>query len=540
MTSPAMPTEIATPFRFTSDDARRAAILFAGFVLLHLVSWPVEYSFGYWVFGDRGNFLNLAYLQDAGLRIGVDTYYLYGLLPVLVQDGLFAVFGRGPWPIIGCHVVYLALMAGGFAVLVRNATHPLRWTLLLFAMSPIIIWVNQNVQYLFVHVSMIWALALVLERRLPLALVVSAIGCWSVPSLPLVLTAGLLLLIAIDWWRSESRSLAALLRAVVPAAIAYLAIGAALTLRYGFESVLATALPFQGASFYKSVDYGLFTSLKIFLYPGRTEARPEWSPLRYYLFDRATWWLLSSALLTVFSAAALKDVLVKRRPSARSQFILLAGGLHIVFVLVAYGIPSQHVFYDFLLVAGVVVALAGITQPTLQRGLIGIWALVAVMSLGNQAGNTRWLWKSTQPSAESRGFYAFPEVVKDFGEIVALSKQTKLLLLTYATGVHHYYPTVHTPQSWIINYGQLLPADKTRLLASIADAERVVLDMTRITTFFERDPDVVKALSAMCLVSRGNHFAIWRHTPPDPATGQCESWVKPLPEDIRLRGEFAL
>ena len=73
-------------------------------------------------------------------------------------------------------------------------------------------------------------------------------------------------------------------------------------------------------------------------------------------------------------------------------------------------------------------------------------------------------------------YLSIQDVVKDFSEIVELSKRTNLLLLTYATGVHHYFPTIDTAESWLIQWGQTLPPDRERLLAKLRTAEVVVED----------------------------------------------------------------
>ncbi|WP_293374344.1 hypothetical protein [Nevskia sp.] len=522
-----------------ASERSRTLLLFAAFIALHLASWPVEFSFSYWVSGDRGLFLNLSYLLDRGHRLGVDTYYLYGLLPVLVQDLLFDVFGRSHWPIIGCQIVYLALMAHGFAKILGHTPDPLRWTIGAVCLAPIIIWVNQNFQYLFVHVSMTYALALVLERRLPRALAVTMIGCWSVPSLPLVLAVGLGGLLLLDWWKSDDRRLSALFQRFLPALLTYVAIGLLLAAYFGWASVLATALPFQGVKFYSEAKLGAFTSLKVFLYPGRNEARPEWSALRYYLLDRATWWMLSSALLAWFGARSVRELIGKREIDPRAAFIALCALIHLMFVAIAYGIPKQHVFYDFVLVAGVVAGLSAWTTAPLRKPLIGVFFVVAIASHGHQFANTRWLWKQTQPSPQSHGFWAFPAIADDFAKLVELSKAHHVFMLSYSTGLHHYFPTLHSADSWIINIGQLLPPDKQRLLASMDAAEYVVEDLTRFTTLFEIDADIKGRLKALCLVSKGPNFIIWRRTPDVPG-GECTSFARDLPADYHLRGEYSL
>ena len=106
-----------TPDRanYPISEEPRAGIrfrLFLGvFTAIYILSWPVLFSLDLWILKDRGSFLNLDYLIDQHLRLGVDTFYSYGLLPVLIQHGLFVLFGRGYWPLIGCAIATMVLMA---------------------------------------------------------------------------------------------------------------------------------------------------------------------------------------------------------------------------------------------------------------------------------------------------------------------------------------------------------------------------------------------------------------------------------------------
>jgi hypothetical protein len=98
-------------------------VILTSFVTIYLLSWPVLFSFYLWVFADRSSFLNLDYLLAQHLRLGVDAFYSYGLLPVLLQHVLFAIFGRGYWPMIGCTVVVTVLMAVFWARFVRSVSN---------------------------------------------------------------------------------------------------------------------------------------------------------------------------------------------------------------------------------------------------------------------------------------------------------------------------------------------------------------------------------------------------------------------------------
>ena len=200
-----------------------AAIL-ASFTILILVSLPEVLSLDLWVFKDRGSLLNVDYLLDEHLRPGVDFYYSYGLLPLLLQRVLFWLFGRGFWPLLGFDGVYIVLTAVGWTLLIQQLEQRRLALLAVVALSPILLWVNPNLPYCLVLLSIIFSLVLVSRGRTDWALATAAIGCVSVPSLPLLLVALLLAIIVCQWWIGGERTLIALVRRLLPGALAYLAL----------------------------------------------------------------------------------------------------------------------------------------------------------------------------------------------------------------------------------------------------------------------------------------------------------------------------
>src|SRR5271168_4127414 len=225
-------------------------VILISFIALDLLSWPIFFSYYLFVFADRSNFLNLDYLLDQHLRLGVDTFYQYGLVPVFLQHVLFAIFGRGYWPLIGCTVVVLILMAMFWARFVRCVSN--RWLSIVavIAISPILLPVNPNLPYALVQVTMLFALLFLVEGRADLALAVSVIGGFSVPSLPLLLTGLLAIYVVAEWWINSSRSISLLARKLAPGALTSILLIVGLSLFFGVRSVLATALPLLGTKFY--------------------------------------------------------------------------------------------------------------------------------------------------------------------------------------------------------------------------------------------------------------------------------------------------
>jgi hypothetical protein len=496
----------------------RFSLILAAFVSMLLLSWPIVFSLDLWAFKDRGSLLNLDYLLDKHLQLGIDTFYSYGLLPVLIQHLLFIAFGRGYWPLIGCTVATLILMAGFWALLLRYFPPSKIWLFSVIVMTPTLFQVNPNLPYSLVQLSMLFALPFVLEGRLEIALAVSAVGCWSVPSLSLVLTALLLVLIIIDWRVNSNRSVAYLIRQLAPGACAYALLGMVLCLSFGYRSVLATALPLFGIKFYRAVHYTFYGSEIRFLFA-------EKHSLKYcieYFFASSLGWLMASLVcLFILGARAIRTMIRQRKAEPANAFVAVCAIIQGVLVFFAYGPQGQHTLYDPVLVAGILVGIAGLSPGRWQK-LIFV-AFVAWGVLGQSALIRRtWLdWMETRPSVDSANLYADPAWTAEWSKILEISKTKTVLLLSYGTGVHHYFPSIQTADVWFLRTGQLFPADEQRLLAKIQDADVVVEDLSGPTSAIDGDDDIQVRLNSMCLTDVTPDFQVWWRHPLNPEKTVC-------------------
>lgn len=486
----------------------RIGLLVTAFVAVFLLSWPIVLSLNLYVLKDRGSFLNLDYLVDKHYRLGVDVGYSYGLLPVLLQHVLFVAFGRGYWPMVGCALATLLLMALFWDRLLRVAAPEWRWLAAIVVVSPIVLMVNPNFPYSLVIISLLFALLLVLQWRLDAALAVSAIGCLSVPSLPLVLAAAIAILIVVDWRRGGDRSVSVLARRFAPGVIVYVGIALLLAAVYGPASLLSTLLPLRGLEHYQAVNYGPLTSLMMFLHP-------EGAGLKYYLFDRATWWVLSTALLFIFGIGAARAMIGRRELDPRNVFLVLCAGLHAAFVFVVSGPPRQHGIYDPLLVAGVLVGLAGAWPQRWSRIALAAFIGLAVLGHENQVRSTMKAWKETRRGPLTAGLYASSAWTDAWSEIVRASANRKLLLLSYGSGVHHYYPSVHSPDVWFLMPGLVLPAQRERVLADVDASDVIVQALDGSTAFVDSDPDLQRRLRPLCARDLSEDYRIYWRRPTD-------------------------
>jgi hypothetical protein len=479
------------------------------FTALVLLSWPILFSFDLWVLKDRGNLLNVDYLLEQHLGLGVDAYYIYGLLPVLLQHLAFQVGGRGFWPLLAFDVPYVVLTALFWSWFVRQTPQPRGWLLAVVLLSPLLLWPNPNFPYVLVQLSLLFSLLLVYERRLDAALAVAVVGCYSVPSLPFIASAGICAVILVEWWRAPNRTLTGLLRLIAPGAIVFFLLGAVLSALYGLQSVIATLFPMAGAKFYQSNHYGLFTRGS-----GLDFIAPVGAGWRYYLANHAGWWIVSTLVLFGFAALALYEGARQRIAAKAVEFIVLCGVLHAVFAFYAYSVPPQHVIYDPVLVAGTLAGLAWLPLGSL-RNLLMI-PLVGLGTLGSwaQVHETYTAWRETRIFPESAGLYAARAWIPEWTQVVRLSRERSVLLLSYGTGAHNYFPTIQSPQSWTLQWGQMRPADMERLVARIAAVDVVVEDMSGPTLLIEGTPQITRALEAFCLTSETANFkTYWKRTP---------------------------
>ncbi len=490
-----------------SQWSKSAFLLFlVAFFGLFFVSWPTVLSLDLWVFKDRGSFLNLDHLLANHLRLGVDTYYSYGLLPVWIQHLLFKVFGTGYGPLLGCTIVTIALMALLWALLLEHLTRERIWILAIIALCPIVIWVNPNFPYSLVQLSMLFTLWLVLEKKLSTAFAASMIGCLSVPSLPLALSFFVMVLIIVQWWTETNRKIGQLVKTLAPGVLTYAAGAIILSAFFGTSSFVASALPFLGMQFYKAVHYGTISALVEFLKP--SGQGPKYL-LMYYAATPVLWWVLATLALFLFGLRSVREILAEKKVSPRNAVIIICAFLQAIFAFHGYGVPGQEIVYSPWLLLAVLVGASTIESETLRRSFVVVLAIVGLLGCAAQARRTLLDWKISIRTADTANLYARADWAKDWGHVLQLSREQKLFLLSYGTGQHHYFPTVESPDVWFVRTGQMFPADKDRLLRQMQGAEIIVEDLSGATSAIDYDGDVQRVLSGFCLTDIRPNFLVW-------------------------------
>lgn len=492
--------------RLMSQEKKNYLSLLSAFSLLTLVSWPILFSFDLWVLKDRGSFLNLDILLSKHWRLGVDTFYSYGLLPVSLQHLLFVVFGRGYWPLIGCTTVTLILMAAFWTGLLRHLPANRIWLITVVLISPILLWVNPNLPYSLVQLSLLFGLLCVLNNRLDLAFASSVIGCFSVPSLPLAFALLIVCAIGIEWMLGPSRSVSLLVRKLLPGVVAYLLVAAMLVALHGLPSVLATATPLLGMRFYKAAHFDSLQTSVEFLYP-TGHSIPYY--IGYYIGTPVTWWFACTLTLFAFGLLALRRMSRRRALDPKSLFLVLCASLQAIFAVAARGSVEQYVIYDPILAAGVLVGITEFSSGRQRNRILICFLVLSMLSEVKQVRSTVLAWRDTRASSQTASLYAPQDLRREWAEIDRLSSDHKLLLLSYGTGANNYFPHIETADLWMLRTGQIFPDDRQRLLAKVANADVVVEDLTGLTSAWDSDAAVQRELSAMCLTASTPNFRTW-------------------------------
>jgi hypothetical protein len=467
-----------------------------------------------WIFEDRASFLHLDELLAKHHQLGVDVFYSCSLLPVLLQHMVFLFFGRSFRPMLGCSALVLVLSAIFWARLLEHLPPQRRWLASVIALSPTIVSVNPVWPYSLAVLSILFALLFVLEDRLDIAFAVSAVGCFCVPSITLVLTLLIAFIIVVNWRLGEKRNLSQLANLLTPGLLAYMGVAALLSLVYGYRSLAATALPLAGAKFYKEIGYVGFSAFSAFFFPKGDE--PKYY-LAYYTGSPITWFIYCSIFLFGLSMYFLRRPLILRghRFRPRIQFVVIYSIIQFILIFLIYGARGQHSIYDGALAAATLVGISTLPPQRHRNLFFAVFVATGFLGGAGTAYKALRAGRTTAPSPGTFGLYAIPGFSKELAGIVEDSKSHKTLFLGYATGIHNYYPTIEEPDAWFLQKGQLFPAQKQAIVDQIKHADVVVENVYSPSGAVSSDPNIQAALNGMHLASPKIYFRLHMREQPN-------------------------
>jgi hypothetical protein len=490
--------------------------LLAIFVVRVILEWPMAVAFQNFAFKDTGSFRYVNTLLDMGLRPSVDFGFSYGMLGLLAQKIDFAVFGAGHWTTLGFTGVYLATMLIFWWLLAREFGFSWLNFALLLGLYEMIVGLQfsgPTPAHELQRALLVYSLLCVLKGRLRLALVLAVLAALAIPSLPIILIGLLSVTIVLEWWQTPKRELRNLAAQFAPAIIVYVLGILTFVVIFGWRSALSSLLPTQGMAMYHAMNFGFFA--KYGLGSGRTFWYPRDPSITFYLYTKAGIWLFCSALLLVFGVVSFVQMIRTRKANGTPLFIFLCCALHLFFIFYAFGGPFSSVYYEFILVAGVLAGVVALTDGRLRVVLSCLILFFGLLSNHNEVGSRRFPWKTWHRSAETAGLYAPDDFKREWTPIVRIANSHELLLLAYGTGVSTDFPQVKTARSWFLYPGLVLPAEDAYVLDQIEKSNVVVEYIDAPSLYIDENVAWKAALAQFPVRLKGTHFRVWMRNAAD-------------------------
>jgi len=496
------------------DTARIRLILFLIFstellalMYAQLADWM---SFDRFAFCDHGANLTLQYLVNVvGYRPTIDFGYNYGLLPILFGRMWFAIAGNDATGYQSAMIVCDLVAAWGIASILAQ----LRLGIVALALSAIALGYAVQPSYpSLAHALEAVLLILGLSRQArganAAALAYSAAAIFAKPAMGYFYS--LLLVVAIVYRLIRTRAtLRQWITAFAPAASVGLVLTAVLGASYGFRPLIDTILPWQGAANYRAAHFGFFHG----------EGRAFWDtpgvPWWGHLLDVSGFWIVSSTLLLAFAGwdwfRIRRDsdpTLLDRR---RTEVIVSCALLNLCFVAFLFGNRGSWIYYSFLVVIGIALA---IDATRIRRDVGVVLALVALVSWTDVVIATHRRNLTMHESPETEGLWATAKEQAEWASVLALTERSKVRILDLKGGVELMFPQFGPPVTLYLDPGLIRPGEIALKVSQLSQTQMVVVP-TNIANCSDipQAPEIVAAMKSFDRRWKGDFFEVFARRP---------------------------
>jgi hypothetical protein len=478
---------------------------------------PTDLGFDANAFGDRGDFLSIAYLVGHGSRPAIDFGYHWGLLPIMLAQAWFSLFGATAQS----NEAIMVIGALGVAIGMARTAAALRLGapgigLLMLAMP--FAFPTFTLTYALEAALLSNALAEQAAQRRSSALALATASCFVNPSMAylygFVLLLGLLRESrrpgdgesrpqgwSVDWSR--------IVRTIAPAAVTGGIVILILSAVYGPLALAKTILPLAGMAAHSNQAGGFFRGVgRDFWYQPRLG-------LPFYLFTVVGFWIAASLWLIVAGLRVLRSLasapLTRSIVSATDEFILTCAVLHVTFVTVFFGSEVSWRYYCYILVMGAAATSVRDLVSARIAGLLGAMALLGNVSHFAQISEQ---WRSTSPSPVTGGMWASAEEVREWEQVQhAVGNERagyRALVLTAMGSAPVLSPRFEPPFANHFTPGELMPDQLARLMRQIDSAQRIVAVISPgFGNMLVWWPDIQRALDGHELAWKGKSFAVY-------------------------------
>jgi hypothetical protein len=474
-----------------------------------LVRLPTDLGFDANAFGDRGDFLSISYLVAHGSRPGVDFGYHWGLVPIMLAQAWFALFGATPQAneaiMVICAIVVAVAMARMAAALRLG---PLGIILLIVALP--FAFPTFTLTYALEAALLSNALAEQAAQRRSTALALTTATCFVKPAMAYVYGFVLVVIVVRDACRSgpdaSSIDWRRFSRAITPAAITACALAFILAAVFGPSVLATTLLPEAGMSAYRYQGMGFFHGAgREFWYQPRLG-------LPFYLLTVAGWWIVGTLWLLASGLRASWRLIVGSRmlsawSSAADEIVLTCATLHVAFITVFFGTQVSWRYYCYILVVGV--AATSIRDLAAAR-IVSLLSCLALFGHVSHFAELKTQWRTMTPSPVTAGMWAAPEEVHEWEQVGRAIDGHRALLLT-AMGCGPVLSTrFEQPFANHFTPGEVMPDQLARLMRQIDGAQRIVVVVSSgFGNMLLWWPEIQQALDGHEMLWKGKSFAVY-------------------------------
>jgi hypothetical protein len=478
---------------------------------------PTDLGFDANAFGDRGDFLSIAYLVGHGSRPAIDFGYHWGLLPIMLAQAWFALFGATAQANEAIMVLCTLMVAIGMARMAAALRLGAPGIGVLMLAMPFA-FPTFTLTYALEAALLSNALAEQAAQRRSSALALATASCFVNPSMAYLY--GFMLLLGLLWesgWPGESANRLRgwsvnwprIGRTVAPAAITGGIAVLILSVVYGPLALAKTVLPLAGIAAHHNQASGFFRGVgRDFWYQPRLG-------LPFYVLTVVGFWIAASIWLIVAGLRALRSLASAPRTrgivGAADEFVLTCAVLHVSFVTVFFGSEVSWRYYCYILVMG---AAATSVRDLLSARIASLLAAMALLGNVSHFAQIAGQWRSTSPRPVTAGMWASAEEAREWEQVAravgAEDAGHRALVLTAMGSAPVLSPRFAPPFANHFTPGELMPDQLARLTREIDGAQRiVVVTSAGFGNMLVWWPDIQRALDGHELIWKGSSLAVY-------------------------------
>jgi hypothetical protein len=430
------------------------------FAILRL---PLALSLDSYAFADRGTFPTACYLVTHGRRPTVDFGYIYGLLPILLTQGIFHLFSWAPTAqeiaMYACGILSAYGLAR-FAGTMRLGSTGVGFLVVAFPFTILASYPT------FVHAMeaalLCNAIAEQAARRRAVALALATAACLVKPAMGylygLVLLSLILLEVRNRIGATVSRTaIRATFRSIAPAALVGAILLSVLAAVYGPGPLIKTLIPGSASLEYRQMGYGsVFTGGKALWY------QPKAVP-GFYLFTVAGLWIAATIWLLASGGRAawrLAHACWERSSfGASEEIVFTCAILHLAFITWFFGGPVSWEYYSYLLVMGVVASsvwCAGMARALTLLILLAVTGQTSHVAMAVDA------WRTTAPSRATASLWTSAEEREAWKHVVDVTSGQEAAALISVGAVSVIFRQFQPPIGAFLIPGAILKPEMAR------------------------------------------------------------------------------